>query len=66
MHPDGSDGESVGHHSGRRIVEILRKREDEFTEDDTDHMKVSCNLEFHLIDLYNGSVISLSLYLEYS
>ena len=31
-------GESVGHKSGERIVEIRRKNKDELTEDDLDHM----------------------------
>jgi hypothetical protein len=32
-------GESVGHHSGRRIVEIKRKKVAELTDDDLAHMK---------------------------
>ncbi len=32
-------GESVGHHSGRRIVEIKRKRQDDYSEDDYAHMR---------------------------
>ena len=32
-------GESKGHESGRRIVEILQKEEDDITEDDVDHMR---------------------------
>ena len=31
-------GESTGHRSGRRIVEIKRKTKDELTESDLDHM----------------------------
>jgi len=31
-------GESTGHRSGRRIVEILRKKRDDLTDDDLDHM----------------------------
>ncbi|WP_240791238.1 DUF3140 domain-containing protein [Roseomonas sp. AR75] len=31
--------ESVGHHSGRRIVEIRRKRQDALTDDDYAHMR---------------------------
>ncbi len=34
--PDG--GESRGHESGRIIVELLQKREDEYDEDDIHHM----------------------------
>ena len=36
---DGSARESVGHASGRRIVKILRKRNDELTPDDFAHMR---------------------------
>jgi|HigsolmetaAR206D_1030411.scaffolds.fasta_scaffold00321_5 hypothetical protein len=36
-HRDG--GESVGHRSGRRIVDLLRKRTDQFTERDLAHMR---------------------------
>ena len=32
----GGDGESTGHYSGRRIVELKRKTADELTEDDHD------------------------------
>ena len=32
-------GESTGHESGRRIVEILRTKKGELTEDDAAHMK---------------------------
>lgn len=35
---DGDD-ESVGHHSGRRIVEILRKKKSDLDEDDLKHMR---------------------------
>jgi hypothetical protein len=36
---DGRARESVGHASGRRIVEILRKRDDALDEDDYAHMR---------------------------
>ena len=36
---DGSASESVGHASGRRIVKILRKRNDQLTADDYAHMR---------------------------
>jgi uncharacterized protein DUF3140 len=36
---DGSDSESVGHASGRRIVKILRKRNDDLSADDYAHMR---------------------------
>jgi hypothetical protein len=32
-------GESKGHESGRRIVEILKKDEADYTDDDIDHMR---------------------------
>lgn len=35
---DGGD-ESKGHESGRRIVEILGKKESDYTDDDIDHMR---------------------------
>lgn len=43
------DGESIGHHSGRRIVEILHKKKDELTKDDEQHMhKVHSYVSRHL------------------
>lgn len=33
------EGESVGHRSGRRIVEIKRKKKDDLTDDDVAHMR---------------------------
>ena len=33
------EGETVGHASGRRIVEIKRKRKDDLTDDDLAHMR---------------------------
>jgi len=35
----GDGGESVGHESGRRIVEIKRKKKDDLTDDDLAHMR---------------------------
>ncbi len=32
-------GESKGHESGRRIVEIKRKKKSNYTDDDVEHMK---------------------------
>ena len=37
---DGDRPESVGHASGRRIVQILRKAHDEITADDYHHMRM--------------------------
>ncbi len=36
---DSAGGESTGHESGRRIVEILRTKKDDLTEDDEAHMR---------------------------
>ena len=35
---DSGDGESKGHKSGRRIVEIKRTNKDDLSDDDWDHM----------------------------
>lgn len=35
----GGDGESTGHASGRRIVQILRTHKADLTEDDVAHMR---------------------------
>jgi hypothetical protein len=37
QHKDG--GESVGHESGRRIIDLLRKRSNQFTDRDFAHMR---------------------------
>ena len=36
---DSGDGESKGHKSGKRIVEILHKKKDDLDGDDYDHMR---------------------------
>ena len=36
---DGLAGESVGHASGRRIVELLGKKADELSDEDLEHMR---------------------------
>ena len=42
-------GESTGHASGRRIVQLLRTRKDDLTDDDLAHMrKVSGYVKRHL------------------
>lgn len=33
------DDESIGHKSGKRIVELLHKKKDDYTDDDLSHMK---------------------------
>ena len=35
---DSGDGESIGHKSGKRIVDIKRKKKDDLTESDYGHM----------------------------
>jgi hypothetical protein len=43
------NGESTGHQSGRRIVELLRTKKDDLTDDDLDHMrKVHGYVQRHL------------------
>jgi hypothetical protein len=42
-------GESKGHESGRRIVEIKRKNKSDYTDDDVEHMKrVNSYVKRHL------------------
>jgi hypothetical protein len=42
-------GESIGHESGRRIVEIKRKKKSDYTDDDIEHMmKVNGYVKRHL------------------
>ncbi|MGY1771420.1 DUF3140 domain-containing protein [Blastococcus sp. SYSU D00813] len=45
----GGSGESTGHESGRRIVELLRTKKDDLTDDDYAHMrKVHGYVQRHL------------------
>ena len=45
----GGSGESTGHESGRRIVELLRTKEDDLSDDDLAHMrKVHGDVQRHL------------------
>jgi Protein of unknown function (DUF3140) len=37
--PGGGSDESTGHASGRRIVELLRTKKDDLTDDDIAHMR---------------------------
>jgi len=54
---DTDGGESTGHASGRRIVEIKRKNVDELTEADHDHMnKVVGYVHRHLAQRPDGDV----------
>jgi hypothetical protein len=50
-------GESVGHESGRRIVEIKRKTVDELDDDDYDHMRTVIGyVNRHLAQRPDGDV----------
>lgn len=52
-----NDAESIGHRSGRRIVEILRKKKDDLTGDDLAHMrKVVGYVHRHLAQRPSGDV----------
>lgn len=53
---EGAD-ESVGHHSGRRIIEILGKKQAEYSDDDRHHMaKVVGYVHRHLAQRPEGDV----------
>jgi hypothetical protein len=53
----GSGGESTGHRSGRRIVEILRSKKGDLTDDDAAHMrKVVGYVHRHLAQRPSGDV----------
>ncbi|RPD47859.1 DUF3140 domain-containing protein [Hymenobacter sediminis] len=46
---DSGDGASIGHHSGKRIVEILRKKKADLSAADEEHMhKVHSYVSRHL------------------
>lgn len=50
-------GEATGHKSGRRIVELLRTRKTDLSEDDVDHMrKVVGYVHRHLAQRPSGNV----------
>jgi hypothetical protein len=50
-------GESTGHHSGRRIVEILRTKQADLTDSDLAHMKkVAGYVARHLAQRPDGDV----------
>jgi Protein of unknown function (DUF3140) len=54
---DSGGGESTGHASGRRIVEILRSKKTDLTEDDAEHMrKVVGYVRRHLAQKPSGDV----------
>ncbi len=52
---EDGEGESVGHHSGRKIIEILAKKKAEYTEADRRHMaKVVGYIHRHLAQRPEG------------
>lgn len=54
---DSSSGESTGHASGRRIVELLRTKRDDLTDSDYRHMrKVVGYVHRHLAQRPDGDV----------
>jgi len=53
----GGDGESTGHASGRRIAELLGKKQADYTDDDFSHMrKVVSYVHRHLAQKPKGDV----------
>ncbi len=51
------EGESVGHHSGRRIVEIKRSKKADLTDDDYAHMrKVIGYIHRHMAQRPGGDI----------
>ena len=54
---DSDSGESTGHKSGRRIVEIKRTKKDDLTSDQYDHMnKVIGYIHRHLAQKPSGDI----------
>ncbi len=53
---DGDD-ESIGHKSGKHIIEILQKKKDDYTDDDISHMrKVVSYVHRHSAQKPNGDI----------
>ncbi|MEO0686412.1 MAG: DUF3140 domain-containing protein [Cyanobacteria bacterium J06649_11] len=53
---DGDD-ESIGHKSGKRIIEILQTKKDDYTDDDISHMrKVVSYVHRHLAQKPDGDI----------
>lgn len=51
------EGESIGHHSGRRIVEIQRKKKADLDDDDYSHMrKVVGYVHRHMAQRPSGDI----------
>ena len=58
---DDGSGESKGHKSGRRIVKLLRTKQDDYTADDFDHMqKVVSYVRRHSAQRPEGDVENTS------
>lgn len=54
---ESEGGESVGHQSGKRIVKLLGKKQDEYTDDDIKHArKVVGYVHRHLAQKPDGDV----------
>ena len=54
---DSGDGESIGHKSGKHIIEIKRKKKDNLKSDDYDHMnKVVGYIKRHLAQKPDGEI----------
>lgn len=54
---EGEDSESVGHKSGKRIIELLQKKQADYTEDDLKYMrKVLSYVRRHSAQRPDGNV----------
>jgi Holliday junction resolvasome RuvABC DNA-binding subunit len=51
------DDESIGHKSGKRIIELLQKKQEEYSDDDLSHMKkVISYVHRHMAEKPSGDV----------
>ncbi|MBD1921404.1 DUF3140 domain-containing protein [Microcoleus sp. FACHB-831] len=51
------DDESIGHKSGKRIIELLQKKHNEYSDDDLSHMKkVISYVHRHMAEKPSGDV----------
>jgi|SRR6476469_2073728 len=51
------DDESIGHKSGKHIIDILQKKQDEYSDDDLSHMKkVISYVHRHMAEKPSGDV----------
>ena len=54
---DDGDDESIGHKSGKRIIDILQKKKDDYTDDDISHMiKVVSYVHRHSAQKPDGDI----------